>query len=185
MSVLLCLWRLQWCYKGGRGSCLRLPCACRSELVVMAIPCYGGGEPPYIGVAGVQEGRPSPPQPRRSWTRSMIVEPTVGAGKPPTARTVSLPAQEIVEGPTVDVSSARSASFASCAKEASLVVRRAGTTTLSPPLIIQRVSAARASSRLTRRITLCPLLWPCALCGPCFVLKQPSRGREGLVRNWG
>ena len=171
--------------QGGRRSCLRLPCACIGALVVMAIPCYGGGEPPFIGVAGVQEGRPSPPQLCCSWTRSMIVEPTVGAGKPPTARTVSLPAQEIVEGPTVDVSSARSASFPSCTKEESLVVRRAGTTTLSPPLIIKRVSAARASSRLTGRITLGPPLWSCAPCCPCFVLKQPSRGREGLVRNWG
>ena len=88
----------------------------------------------------------------------MAVETTVGAGKPPTARTDRLPAQAIVEGPTVDVSSARSASFASCTKEASLVVRRAGTTTLSPPLIIRRVSAVRASLRQARRVTLCPPL---------------------------
>ena len=41
----------------------------------------------------------------------MIVETTVGAEKPPSARTVSLPAQELVGGPTVDVHLARSASF--------------------------------------------------------------------------
>ena len=40
----------------------------------------------------------------------MIVETTVGAEKPPSARTVSLPAQELVGGPTVDVSKGKSRS---------------------------------------------------------------------------
>ena len=51
-------------------------------------------------------------------------------------------------GPTVDVPLARSASFPSCTKEESLVVRWAGTTTLCPPLIIKKASAARTSPRL-------------------------------------
>ena len=182
---MICLWRLQRCYNGGGRSSLRLPCAYMGTVVVLVILCYGGGEPPFIGVAGMQEGRPSPPQLCSSWTRSMAVETTVGAGKPPTARTDSLPAQEIVEGPTVDVSSARSASFPSCTKEESLVVRRAGTTTLSPPLIIKRESVARTSPRLARRIIMWPLLRPCALCRLRFILKQPSRGQEGLARGRG
>ena len=175
---MICLWRLQWCYNGGGRSSLRLPCVYVSAVVELAILCYGGAEPPFIGAAGAQEGRPRPPQLCCPWTRSMIVETTVGAEKPPSARTDSLPAQELMGGPTVDVSLARSASFPSCTKEESLVVRRAGTTMLCPPLIIKKASAAWASPRLARRITLWPLPWPCALCRLCFILKQPSRGQQ-------
>ena len=182
---MICLWRLQECYNGGGRSCLRLPCACMGALVVMAILCYDGGEPPFIGAVGVWEGRPSPPQLCSPWTRSMIVETTVGAEKQPSVRTVSLLAQELVGGPTVDVHLARSASFPPCTKEESLVVRRAGTATLCPPFIIKLASAARTSPRLTRCITLWPLLRPCAPCCRCFASKQPSRGQEGLVRNKG
>ena len=173
---MICLWRLQWCYKGGGRSSLRLPCAYMGAVVVLAILCYGGGEPPFIGVVGAWEGRPSPPQLCSPWTWSMIVETTVGAEKPPSARTVSLLTQELMGGPTVDVPLARSASFPSITKEESIVVRLAGTATLCPPLIINLATEARTSPRLTRRITLRPLQWPCASCWGCVASKQPSRG---------
>ena len=183
MSVLICLWRLQRGYNGGGRSCLRLPYAYMGAVVVLAILCYGGGEPPFIGAEGAWEGRPSPPQLRSPWTWSMTVETTVGAEKPPSARTVSLLVQAHVGDPTIDVHLARSASFPPCTKEESLVVRRAGTATLCSPLIINLVSAARASPRLMRCITLRPLAWPCASCCHCFASKQPSGGQEGLKRN--
>ena len=177
MSVLICLWRLQRCYNGGGRSCLRLPCAYMGAVVVLAILCYGGGEPPFIGAEGAWEGRPSPPQLRSPWTWSMTVETTVGAEKPPSARTVCLLAQELVGGPTVDVHLACSASFPPCTKEESLVVRRVGTATLCPPLIIKLASTARTSPRVMRCITLRPLARPCASCCRCF----PQE--EGLMRN--
>ena len=90
LSVLICLWRLQWCYNGGGRSSLRLPCAYMGAVVVLVILCYGGGEPPFIGAVGAMEGRPSPPHLRSPWTWSMIVETIVGAENPPSARTVSL-----------------------------------------------------------------------------------------------
>ena len=55
-----------------------------------SIPCYGGGEPPFIGAAGAQEVRPSPPPLGSPWTRSIIVETTVGAEKSPSTGTASL-----------------------------------------------------------------------------------------------
>ena len=132
LSVLICLWRLQGCYKEEREDGLRLPCAYVGVDVTLPIPCYGGGDPPFIGAAGAREACPSPPQLGSSWTWSMIVETTVGAEKPPPTRTASLLPQELVGGPTVDVSLARSASFPSITKGESLVVRLAGTATLCP-----------------------------------------------------
>ena len=101
-------------------------------LVVMAILCYGGGDPPFIGAAGALEACPSPPQLGGTWTWSMIVETMVGADMPPSTGTASLLLQELVGGPTVDVSLARSASFPSITKEVSLVIRLAGSATLCP-----------------------------------------------------
>ena len=117
----------------GEGG-LRLPCAYVGVDVTKAIPCYGGDGPPFIGAAGkaTKEVCPNPPQLGCPWTRSMIVETTVGAEKPPPKRAASLLLQELVGGPTVDVSLARSASFPSITKEESLVVRLAGTDTLCP-----------------------------------------------------
>ena len=62
----------------------------------------------------------------------MIVETTVGAEKPLPKRTASLLLQELVGGPTVDVSLECSARLSSITKEESLVVRLAGTDTLCP-----------------------------------------------------
>ena len=117
--------------KEGEGG-LRLPCAYVGVDVTKAILRYGGGGPPFICADGAREVRPSPPQLDSPWTRSMILETTVGAEKPPPKRTASLLLQELVEGPTVDVPLARSASFPSIPKEGSLVVRLAGTDTLCP-----------------------------------------------------
>ena len=55
-----------------------------------------------------------------------------GAEKLPSTETVSLLLQELVGGPIVDVSLARSASFPSITKEESLVVHLAGTAMLCP-----------------------------------------------------
>ena len=115
----------------------------------------------------------------------MIVETTGGAEKPPSARSDSLPAQEIVGGPAVDVFSARSTSFPFCTKEESLVVRRAGTTTLCPPLIIKLASAAWTSPRLTRRITsVATVVTMCVLLGlRCSkaTLERPEGPQEETV----
>ena len=60
------------------------------------------------------------------WTRSMVVETTVGAEKPPPKRTARLLLQELVGGPTIDVPLERSARLSSITKEESLVVRYIG-----------------------------------------------------------
>ena len=75
---------------------------------------------------------PSPPQLGCPWTWSMIVETTVGVEKPPPKWTASLLLQELVGGPTIDVSLERSASRSSITKEESLVVRLVGTDTMCP-----------------------------------------------------
>ena len=85
-------------------------------------------------------------------------------------------------GSTVDVHLARSASFPSCTKEKSLVVRLAGTATLCPPLIINLASVAWTSPRLTRSITFVATV--VAMCVPlrlrCIeaTLKRPGGPRE-------
>ena len=70
------------------------------------------------------------------------------------------------------------ASFPSCTKEESLVVRLAGTATLCPPLIIDLATVARTSPRLTRRITLRPLWWPCASVGVALHRSNPREARR-------